>query len=238
MSAFVLTNCAAYLAGLDVSGYSNELSLKVDVDDQDVTTFGSGGYRSRIGGLRDIDASMKGFWESALDSPGVTNLAAVDQVATFSPTGVATDPAWFFQAANFSWERFGKVGEVDPFELSLMATNGVGVVAGQLAKAKGNVSATGALGSGLLLGAPLSTQYVYAALHVFSAGTTITVQVQSDDNAGFTTPVTRGTIGPITATGGTWMARVAGPFAGETYWRMNVSAITGTFSVAGAVGIA
>ena len=109
---------------------------------------------------------------------------------------------------------------------------------GQLAKAKGNVSATGQLGSVLNLGAPTSTQYVYATLHVFSAGATITVEVQSDSSAGFGTPTTRGTIGPITARGGTWMTRVAGPFAAETHWRMNVSAVTGTHSVAGAIAVA
>jgi hypothetical protein len=71
---------------------------------------------------------------------------------------------------------------------------------------------------------------------VFSAGTTITVQVQSDDNAGMSSPTTVATIGPITVVGGTWMTPIAGPIT-DTYYRMNVSAITGTFSVAGAIGI-
>ena len=235
---FVLTDATAWLAGLSITGYSSEMSVKVDVDDQDVTTFGSGGYRSRIAGLTSVEAEMKGFWDIGLDTPGFTNLGTVDQVATLTANNTEGGPAWFFQAGNFSWERFGKVGEVDPFTLSLMGTNGVGLVAGQLAKAKGNVSATGALGSAVNVGASTATQYVYVAFHVFTAGTTVTLQPQSDTASNFPSATTQATIDPLTTTGGTWMARLAGPFVGETWWRLNVSAITGTFNVGAAIGIA
>lgn len=239
MSAFVLTNCKAYFAGVDATGFSNELSMKLSGEDKEVTTFASGGNKERLLGLRDVEASMKGFWDISLDTVGFTNMPTMDRVATVSASGAEAESCWIFQGSNFSWSRFDAVGEVDPFELSLQGTNTFGAVMGQLAKAKGTVSATGAMGSVLNLGAPSATQFVYATLHVFGTpGTTITVQVQSDDNAGMTTPTTRGTIGPITTSTGVWMTRVAGPFSGETYWRMNVSAITGTFSVAGAIGIA
>lgn len=237
MSAFVLFDCSAWIDGFAATTYSNNLSLKQDIDDQDTTTFGSGGYKSRIGGLRSVDFELKGFWESPVDDTW-TNLGVADRTCTVTANATEAQPAWMFQAGEFSYERGGGIGDVDPFSLKAMGTNGVGLVAGQLAKSKGDVSATGVLGSVLNLGAPTSTQYVYAVLHVFTAGTTITVQVQSDDSAGFSSATTRGTIGPITTTGGTWMTRVAGPFVGETHWRMNVSAITGTFNVAGAIGIA
>lgn len=241
MTAYVLTDCRAYLAGLDITGYANELSLKQEADDHDVTTFGSGGWRSRIAGLKNIEASMKGFWESPLDTSGFTNLGVADQVATFSATGVEAGPAWFFQAANFNWERFGSVGDVDPFMLDLQSSNTVGMVAGQLAKAKGLVNATGVLGTALT---DLSTndqvsasQYLYASFHIFTAGTTITVVLESDDSAGFPSATTRATIGPLTTAGGTWATRVAGPIT-DTHYRFRISAITGTFVVAGAIGIA
>lgn len=238
MSAFVLTSSTVWADGLELTNNASEISIKTSVDEQEVTTFGSGGYRARIGGLKTVEADVKGIWEIATDATAWTGLGVADQVMTFTSNGTAAEPAWFFQGSNFTVERFGKIGEVDPFGLSIMSTNAQGLISGQLTKAKGNVSATGALGSVVNLGAPTSTQYVYAVLHVFTAATTITVQVQSDDNSGMTSATTRGTIGPVTTTGGTWMTRVAGPFAGETYWRMNVSAITGTFNVAGAIGIA
>ncbi|HEY9416720.1 MAG TPA: hypothetical protein VIQ30_18350, partial [Pseudonocardia sp.] len=86
------------------------------------------------------------------------------------------------------------------------------------------------------VGAVASGQFAYAALHVFSAGTTMTVQVQSAATVGFASPTTRGTFSAATAVGGLWLTRVAGPIT-DTYWRLNVSAITGTFQVAGVIAI-
>ncbi|WP_157251124.1 hypothetical protein [Nonomuraea typhae] len=241
MSSFAFTDATTYVAGYDFTTDLNQITLKVDVEEKDCTTFGGGGFRSRLAGLRNIEAELQGYWQSAtsgaVDPESFPDLGVVDRPVTMTPTGAAGSAAYIFQAGKFSYQMFGQVGEVTPFTLSCLGTNGVGVARGQVAAAKGAVSATGALGSVLNLGAPTSTQYVYAVLHVFSAGTTITVQVQSDDSAGMGSPTTRGTIGPITTTGGTWMTRVAGPFVGETHWRMNVSAITGTFSVAGAIAV-
>lgn len=241
MSAFVLTDCTMWIGGLALTTYSNELSVKETVDDQETTTFGNGGYKSRIGGLKTVDGDAKGNWESPVDAAGITNLGVADQVVTGSLLGTEGSPAKFFQGGVFDYERLGKVGEVDPFSMSIMGTNGVGVVTGQIAKAKGNVSATGAVGSGLTdlsandqVGA---SQFLYAVVHVFTAGTTMTLKVQSDDNAGFSSPTDRITLSAITATGGTWVTRLAGPIT-DTYFRFNCTAITGTFNIGAAIGIA
>lgn len=236
MAPIVLTDCTAWVDGLAVTTYTNEMTLKVDIDDQEVTTFGSGGWKSRVGGLRDVDFDLKGFWESTPDADTWANLGAADRALTVTPDGVAGSLAYMSRVGEFSYEHGGDVGDVDPFSLKAMGTNAYGVVRGQLAAAKQNVSATGVVGSALQLGAASSTQFIYVALHVFTAGTTITVKLQSDDNAGFSSSTDVATIGPITTTGGTWMTRVAGPKT-DTYWRLNVSAITGTFNIAGAIGI-
>jgi len=241
VSSFVLTNCTVYVAGHDMTTDSNQLTLGMEVDEQENTTFGGGGWRSRLGGLRSASLGLEGYWQAgagSIDADTYSTLGTRDEVVTVTPAGTEAQTAYMFQGTKFTYEMFGGVGEVAPFSLEVQGSEGAsGLVRGQLAKAKGTVSATGALGSVVNLGAPTSTQYVYAVLHVFSAGTTITVQVQSDDSSGMASPTTRGTIGPITAAGGTWMTRVAGPFAGETHWRMNVSAITGSFSVAGAIAV-
>lgn len=237
MAPYVMTDCTAWIDGLALTTYANEMTLSSSVDDKDVTTFGSGGWKARTGGLRDVDFSLKGFWESTPDADTWSNLGTADRALTVTPTGAAGSVAYFCRVDEFSYEQGGGVGDVEPFSLKAMGSNAFGAIRGQLAAAKGNVAATGALGSAVNLGAPSATQFVYAVLHVFTAATTITVQVQSDDNSGMSSPTTRGTIGPITVAGGTWMTRVAGPFSGETWWRMNVSAISGTFNVAGAIGI-
>ena len=236
MAVLFWQNATTWIHDTDFTGQLKKVSLNVKADELDATTFGST-YKSRIGGLKDVTVGTEGFWESTQDLSGFSGLAQADRVVTICPQGAETNVAYLLQAGDFNYETFGTIGETVPFMLGLSGTNNVRAVRGQLAKAKGNVSATGQLGSILNLGAPTATQFVYAAVHIFTAGTTITIQLQSDDNAPFASATTRATIGPLTTTGGTWMTRLAGPFAGETFWRLNVSAITGTFSIAAAVGI-
>lgn len=237
MSSFAFTDATIWLAGVDFTGYSNEVALSLSADELDATVFGLGGYRARKAGLKSAESNVKGFWEDVPDLAIFPNLGTADAVETVSPTGVAGDVAYMVQVARFGYTAFGAIGDLTPFELKMMSSNGVGAIRGQVAKAKGSVSATGQLGSILSLGAPTASQFVYATVHVFSAGTTITLQLQSDTGSGFASATTQATIGPITAAGGTWMTRVAGALAGETHWRLNVSAITGTFSVAAAIGV-
>lgn len=248
MSSFTMTNCTMYVHAYDFTTDVNKLTLKVDIDDQDTTTFqpaGSGGWRTRIAGLRDFDYSLEGFWQAnttgsvtgASDNEGFPDLGVMNRVCTLTPAGTEAQTAYLFQAGKFSYEAGGSIGEVLPFNLGMQGSHGDGMVRGQLAKARGDVSATGALGTALNLGAPTSTQYVYCAFHVFTAGTTVTVLLESDTAANFPSPTTRATIGPLTSAGGTWLTKVAGPFVGETHWRLNVSAITGTFNVAGAIAV-
>ena len=242
MATFTLTNVAVHTDGYDFSTDSNELMLGVEVDDVDVTTFQSGGNRVRVGGLKDVSLDLSGFWQAGagqVDPTAFGLLGATPRVTTVSPTTTEAQTAYLFRGGQFSYEIFGSIGEAAPFSLSVMASDGIGVVRGQTAKSKGTVSTTGPLGSGLT---DLSTndqvsatQFLYGALHVFSAGTTITVVLESDDNAGFISPTTRATFGPITTTGATWM-RVAGPIT-DTHYRFNVTAITGTFTVAGVIAI-
>lgn len=241
MAALALTDAFVYVAGHDFTGDSNQLALNMDAAALPVTTFRSGGWDEVVGGLKTQTLDLSGYWQSAVsdsvDSESFSDLATANRVHTIGPTETEGDVAYLFRAGKFHYEPFGgTIGDVAGFTLNSSGTDGYGVVRGQLAKAKGTVSATGALGTGLQLGAVGASEHLYASFHVFSAGTTITVVVESDDNSGFTTATTQATIGPITATGGTWAARVAGAIT-DTYYRLRVTAITGTFSVAGAIAI-
>jgi hypothetical protein len=237
MAVFVLTDATTWIHGYDITTDSNKVTLNPSVDAQDATTFGAGGYKVKKGGLRNVEFQLEGLWDSTPDSQVFTNLGTADHAVTTSATSTETSVAYLFQAGRFEYEVFGNVGEMNPFALSMMGTNNVGLVRGQMAKAKGNVSATGALGSGLNLGAGGAGKFLYATFHVFTAATTITVIIQSDDNGGFSSPTTVATIGPITAVGGTFMTRVDASAITDNFFRFNVSAITGTFSVAGAIGV-
>lgn len=241
MAVVALTDAFVYVHAHDFTGDSNNALLTMDVVDLESSTFNSNGWKEVAAGPKSSKFDLKGFWQSAasdsVDSDSFPDLGVVDRVLTVGDIETEGQVAYLAQLGKFHYQLGGPYGGLAPFTLGCAGTDGVGVVRGQLAKARGNVSATGQLGSIVNLGAPGATQFVYCTVHVMTAGTTITLQLQSDDNAPFASPTTRATIGPLTTVGGTWMTRLAGPFAGETFWRLNVSAITGTFNIAGAIAI-
>lgn len=239
MAVFALTDAFAYVGGHDFTTDSNRLQATMDAAALDSTTFGGDGWTQLVGGLKSVTFDMAGLWQSAasdaVDPDAFAGLGA-SRVITFGPEDVEGSTAYIWQALTTTYSLGGSVGDVAPFTLAASGSSGEGVVRGRLTKARGTVSAVGATGTALNLGAVSAAQYVYVTAHVFSAGTTATILLESDDNSGFTTPTTRATIGPLTARGGTWVTRVAGPIT-DTFWRLNVSAITGSFVIAAAIGI-
>lgn len=243
MSTYAALAHTTWVGGYDMTTDLNQLQLDLPRDALVNTPFGSTAQR-RASGFQDVQAQLAGFYDAADDAVDEKTFAAMGstlQVVTHTVSGTELDVAYFYQAKQFNYEVFGQVGEMTPFSLQIQGARGngtlsAGAVRGRLTKAKGNVSATGALGSGYQLGAVSSSQYLYGAFHIFSAGTTITVVLESDDNSGFSSATTRATLGPLTTTGGTWATRVAGSIT-DTYFRYRVTAITGTFSVAGSIGI-
>lgn len=236
MAPFAVINAEIIVGGLDMSSFLNKVTVNAKVAELDVTTFGQT-YINRIGGLRDTDMSWDGFWTSVPDAAQFAQLGSNNQAVTVCPQGAETNVAYIFQGGQFTYSQFGKIGDAAPFSATVAGTDGVGgLVSGQLAALNRVASATGQVGSVLSMTAVGATQFLYATFHVLVAGTTITVQVQSAPAANFAAPTTRGTIGPITATGGTWLARVAGPIT-DAFWRLNVSAVTGSFTVSGGIGI-
>lgn len=237
----VLIDAFAYVHGHDFTGDTNRLAWSGEAAALDRTTFRSKGWTELKGGVKSHTFDMAGYWDSdavdSVDSDAFADLGGGGRVFTFGPTELEGAVAYMGQLGHFTYSLLGNHGELAPFSLASQGSDGVGIVRGQLAKAKGSASTTGALGSVLNLGPVGAGQHLYASLHVFGTpGTTITVLVESDDSAGFATPTTRATIGPITARGGTWATRVAGPIT-DTHWRFNVSAVTGTFTVAGAIAV-
>jgi len=246
MGVLALVDAFAYVAGHDFTGDTNMLQLATQAEAKDRTTFGSGGWREFAGGVKSHQFAMRGFWQSAaadaVDPEAFPDLAVADRVVTLGPVETAGQPAYMFQSMKTRYAPFaGPHGELAGFELDSVGSNGVGVVRGQLSAAKVVVASgnTGPIGSAVNLGAPTSTQFVYATLHVFSVGTTITVDVESDATGGGSF-LPRGTIGPITTRGGTWLTRISGADvpAGEAFWQFRVSAITGDATVAGAIAVA
>lgn len=239
MAVAALTNCTTYVDGYDFTGDTNNALIQMEAAALDCSNFASGGWKQYAPGPKSVDFQYSGHWQSAATDavdPQVFSNFAGTQVFTVAHSGTETSPAYLFRAGNFSYQIGGPWGELAPFTVGASGKDGYGVVRGQLTKAKGDVSAVGATGTGVELGAVGATQFLYGSLHVFSAGTTITVVLESDDNSNFTSATTRATFGPITTAGGTWATRAAGSIT-DTFYRLRVTAITGTFSIAGAIAI-
>lgn len=236
MSTFALVDATTYVHGHNFTTDLNQIQLSAEMEALNNTAFGNGGHRSRTGGLKTVSSELNGFWQEAPDEAAFSDLGVADRPVTMTPDGVETSVAYMYQAGNFSYSPFGAIGEVTPFSLSMQSTNQVGLVRGQLASRQRSVSATGQLGSPVNLGAVGSDQYLYGVVHVFSIGTSVELAIESAADSSFGTPTTQATIGPLTATGATWVPRVPGSIS-DTWFRLTVTAITGTLSLAGALAV-
>jgi hypothetical protein len=238
---------ATWLGGYDMTGDLNETSLDISLDEliADVFTTGVGVVgRRRIAGRENVEAMVKGLWQSAasgaVDPEAFTGLGSAVPPCTQSVSGAEGDVAYMWQPRKMRYQIGGKGGEIFPFELGLKSGKSgggpaVGAVRGRVLKV-GSVSGTGATGTVVQAGAVAADEFIYFVIHTFAIGTSFTLQLQSDDAVGFPSATTRATSPSITAVGGTWVARVAGPVT-DTFWRINVSAASGTSSIAASVGI-
>lgn len=239
MGSFALVDVTTHVAGYDMTTDMNQLSMNVSADELEDTTFGSGKFRTRKAGLKDVEADLEGYWQAgttAVDTESFASLGVADQVVTMGPSAVEGETAYLWRGEKFTYSSFGEIGSLVPFSLNMKGSNGQGLSRGVWLKSKANVAAIGATGTAFqLVGGVASGAALYGNFHVFSAGTTVTAVVESATANTFAGATTRLTFGPITAVGGT-MVRLVGPIT-DTWFRVRVSAITGTFSVACSMGI-
>ncbi|MDG4796214.1 hypothetical protein [Micromonospora sp. WMMD1082] len=244
MTTFATNNITTWFGGYDMTTDISQTTMPLEREPLDSTTFGPVGQRrarSRKAGLEDASSQVAGFWQAdeGLDEAVFDALGSAMQVITHSHDGAEGSPAYFYRAKAFSYQLFGPVGQLAPFSLTAQGAKGngvAGVVRGAVLKTLSAVNATGATGTPVELGPVASGQHLYAALHATDPGTTVTAVLESDDADTFGSPTTRATFGPITVAGGYWATRVAGPIA-DTWYRLRVTALTGTASIACVAGI-
>lgn len=244
-TAFVLTNTQIYYRGADLTGYSNKVEVASTVDDQEATTFGSAGWKERLGGLFDFDASIEGLFSATdLGQPDdalFADLGNATAPLTLVPTGGGAigDVAYPLRVLETSYQTLGEVGAINPFTAEMGGD--WPVTRGRILNGKGTARTLTGTATPVQVGALLATQRMYATLHVLSVtGTntpTLTVALQSDNAVGFLSPTTQHTFTAFTAIGGE-TTTVAGPVT-DDYWRASYT-ISGTdpsFLFALAVGI-
>lgn len=249
MATQVLTDVRAYVGGLDATGQTNQLTLEATAVALDATTFGSGGWMARAGGLKDAKLDLSGFAVSGA-IPGLTQvddefwadlIGGVSVPGILVPTsGVVGSLAYLGKFLDVDYKRFGKVGDLDPFQLT---ANGDGVITrGLVMHPQGTARTTTGNGTGQQLGAIAAGQSLRCVLNVLSiTGTTpsLTVAVQSNVDNTFAAPTTRGTFTTVTTTvGAPAMVVVPGPVT-DTWWRVTwtIAGTSPSYLFAAAAGI-
>lgn len=235
MAALALLDAEILAGPLRIGARGNMVKFDLDSAKLDTTVFTSGGWEESIQGLKKAEIETSGLFDAAPTETGAlgpdaqlwSELGGTQLPVTISPTGADLSVAYIIPTRRGSISLFGKVGDVAPYASSMW---GDGPSArGQLIHPATVLRTTGGTGSTSILGTLATGRSLLVAIHVLTvSGTTpaLTITVQRDDNAGFTTPTTVATLGPVSAPTAQ-LTTVAGPITPDDRYRVTWT-LTGT----------
>ena len=240
MAKFVFNDGKVFSGGYDLSDHVTSVNLEIMSEELDATTINSGGFRERLGGLKDSTLQLDGFYEAGANKPDALLGASVgnELIVTTVPDAGVGNTAYFMKSRLFSYSMFGAVGEIAPFSISKSQSDDE-VVQGKI-EIDGALTASGN-STGVQLGAVGATEKIYVAIHCTAvSGTstpTVTFKLQSDDNSSFTSPTDVITFSDITAIGADYQS-AAGAIT-DDYFRLNytISGTSPSFSIHATIGI-
>lgn len=221
LNPLVLTDCRLYLDGADLTGYSNKAELGAKAAGLDRTTFGSGGWKERKGGVFDGSAMLEGFWQAG--DPGQpddvwwTNLGVATVPLTGVPTsGAVGSLAYLTRGLDSEYKPGAKHGELLGWSAQLDVN--WPIVRGQIFHPQGTARTATGSGTAIQLGAVSSTQALYICLHALSVTDgSLTVKFQSDNGSGFPSATDVATFNAVTTTVGGQAIRVPGPITDDWF---------------------
>jgi hypothetical protein len=131
MAKMVLTAAFTKLGSDDLSAYCSKVELVTDVEEKDVTTFASSGWKEFLGGLKGGKLTLEFFQDiasSAIDSilwPQIGNVVAFEVRNTSAAVG-PTNPKWTGSVVIPGYSPVsGKVGDTANFTLGCTVTGAV-----------------------------------------------------------------------------------------------------------------
>lgn len=223
----VLTDVRIYLAGADLTGYSNKVDFAEEYEALDKTTFASGGAHERTAGLADVTATLEGLFQagdtSMPDDALWGELSGYQTALTVVPTsGASGSLAYLSRMMVKSYKPGGDVGKLLMWTADLVGN--WPQARGKILHPQGTARTSSGSGTGYQLGALSASQALYVCLHVFSVtadsgSPTLAVTVESDDNSGFTSAVTQATFTTATARGGQ-TTKISGAVT-DSWWRVS-----------------
>ncbi|MEU6267693.1 hypothetical protein [Saccharopolyspora shandongensis] len=210
MAKLVLKDARLVAGGADLSCNANTVTIEMEVEEQEATSFCSGGYAEVIGGLKSVTIEAGGQWEAG--DPGAIDDAAWARINGSAPVPWLAAPvelavggvAYSVGAVDTSYSLLGEVGSVAPWEAEAAGS-------GAMLRGAVEIAPTAVTASGTSTGRTVTTaagQTVRVAVHVLavSAGASLTVAVERDADLSFASPDTVATSQTYTAPGGEVLA--------------------------------
>jgi len=235
VAKFVLKGVRLFAGGADLTGVSNSVEVNAEIAEQEATAFNPSDsdmvWREVLAGLASTSISAEGQWEAGdagmVDDASWAGLGGVGPW-TICPRGASTvgDLAWVTRAMRASYALGGQVGDVAPWTAS--ASGSWPLARGEVLHLPGAPRSADGAGAARQVGALSATRALYVTLHVLSVAgdaASITVAVESDDNAAMDTPTVRATFDAASSRGGQALA-IPGPVT-DDWWRVTWT-VTGT----------
>jgi hypothetical protein len=223
MTAQALIDAELAAGPLRLGGVSNATKLELELAELDATVFTSTGWRAMVGGLKKGMVESSGFMDStpfetgalAPDAELWNQLGGAQVPVTVSASAADQSVAYILPGRRGKIDLFGKVGELSHYGSTII---GDGATARGALLHPATVTRNSS-GSGTIfqLGTVPAGRSVLIALHIFTVSTgTFQLTVQSDDNAGFTTPTSVANLGPVGAASSV-LVTIPGPVTDDRY---------------------
>ena len=131
MAKFVLTAEKVLINGSDLSTFCSKAEVTISAEIKDVTTYGSGGWKEELGGLKQGKISLE-FYNDFTNTTGVDSIMwpLLGTVVTFEFAGTqaarsVNNPSYTGSMLISDWNPItGKVGDVDTSSVTYQ-TSGV-----------------------------------------------------------------------------------------------------------------
>lgn len=220
-----LKDAKLYLAGFDLSGDHNQLQVNLTKDAPQDTRFGMDSRSFLPDGLRHMMADHAGMFDG--DAGGIDDTlwtqytASGLAVMTFAAAGNAElDVAYSFQGVTADYSPFPGDSVGDPHTFEAHAEASGDAVRGLLHEIGATARSSSGNSTGSQQGDIAAGEIGIGALHVVAktGSPTLDVDIESDDNSGFTSETVRGSFAQATDVGAEWIT--IDPAITDDWWRI------------------
>jgi hypothetical protein len=249
----LLSDCKVWLGPVDLTGTVNAIRLgasKVELTDARMGDT----LAVKYPGLVQLECSTSGFFGAGSGDSDPTIWGRFSSYAAGTPlsfcppwspaasAGAALNLAYVACGPQLSYETWGEHGSLLPYTFrTAPESTKRGIYRQTISIPKTTATNAATTGSGSLLGLLAAGYQAVVTYHLFaiSGGTSLTLTLESDDDAGFGSATSRGTA-VLTTAGGTVSGQftVVGAIATDTYWRVTATnAGVVTYTVAASMSI-